>query len=50
MRLPIPLEKGVLKLKNYTDASNGKIAKPKATVTITGTDFEKVTAFADVTC
>ena len=43
------IEKGVLKLKNYTDASNGKIAKPKATVTITGTDFEKVTAFADVT-
>lgn len=43
------IEKGVLKLKNYTDTSNGKIAKPKATVTITGTDFEKVTAFADVT-
>ena len=43
------IEKGVLKLKNYTDASNGKIAKPKATVTITGTDFEKVTSFADVT-
>ena len=43
------IEKGVLKLKNYTDASNGKIAQPKATVTITGTDFKKVTAFADVT-
>ena len=36
-------------MKNYTDASNGKIAQPKATVTITGTDFKKVTAFADVT-
>lgn len=43
------IEKGVLKLKNYTDASNDKVAQPKATVTITGTDFEKVTAFADVT-
>ena len=43
------IDKGVLKLKNYTDASNGKVAKPKATVTITGTDFEKVTSFAEVT-
>ena len=43
------IEKGVLKLKDYTNASNGKVAQPKATVTITGTDFKKVTAFADVT-
>ena len=43
------IENGVLKLKNYTADSNGKVAQPKATVTITGTDFEKVTAFADVT-
>lgn len=44
------IENGVLKLKTYNDASfNGKIVTPKATVTITGTDFNKVTAFADVT-
>lgn len=44
------IENGVLKLKTYNDASfNGKTVTPKATVTITGTDFNKVTAFADVT-
>lgn len=44
------IENGVLKLKTYNDASfNGKQVTPKATVTITGTDFNKVTAFADVT-
>lgn len=44
------IENGMLKLKTYNDASfNGKTATPKATVTITGTDFNKVTAFTDVT-
>ena len=43
------IENGVLKLKDYSASSNFKAVTPKATVTITGTDFNKVTAFADVT-
>lgn len=44
------IENGVLKLKEYNNvSSNGKKATPKATVTITGTDFKQVTTFADVT-
>ena len=43
------IENGVLKLKDYSASSNSKVVTPKATVTITGTDFKKVTTFADVT-
>ena len=44
------IENGVLKLKEYNNvSSNGKKATPKATVTITGTDFKQVTTFTDVT-
>ena len=44
------IENGVLKLKEYNNvSSNGKKTTPKATVTITGTDFKQVTTFTDVT-
>lgn len=43
------IENGVLKLKDYSASSNSKVVTPKATVTITGTDFKKVTTFTDVT-
>ena len=43
------IENGVLKLKDYSASSNSKVVTPKATVTITGTDFKKVTTFTNVT-